>query len=570
MTLTGCTTTSQSPAVPEQSFQELLEQHWENANAEQVFFRSDPDAWRMNGKLAEFTPDARRRRKDFNDRMLSALELIIPTQLGEQERISYEIFLYERQTERDSYENYNHVFPFTSLFGYHTYFAEAPASMAFLMLEDYENYLISLEDFPRYNRENIALLRQGIALGYTHYCESIADYGKTIDAHIVDTPTESALYVPFEKFPAHFDTEQQEALATRGAELIESNVVPAYQALADFFTKEYLPNCRQFPGINKLEHGSRYYKYLISYFTTTDMSAYDIHELGLAEVKRIRGEMKAIIDVVKFDGNFAAFLQYLRDEPRFYAKSVEELLGKAALISKSIEGEMPKYFGLLPRNTFSIRPNPGRGTFYMPSSGDGTTSGVYFLGTARLDSQPFYTLEALTLHEAMPGHHLQTALAQELDVPSFRRNLYHSAFGEGWGLYSEWLGKEMGFYEDPYSDFGRLTYEAWRACRLVVDTGIHGLDWTRQQAIDYMLENTGLSEFEITREVDRYITWPAQALSYKIGELRIKALRQEAEKALGGNFDLRAFHDTVIGNGSLPIAVLERLVREWIVGQHEL
>lgn len=225
---------------------------------------------------------------------------------------------------------------------------------------------------------------------------------------------------------------------------------------------------------------------------------------------------------------------------------------------------MPKYFSLLPRGTYNIKANPNRGTFYMPSSGDGTTSGTYFVGAESLDAQPLYTLEALTLHEGVPGHHLQSGLAMELDVPKFRRTMYHSAYGEGWGLYSERFGKEMGFYADPYSDFGRLTYEIWRAGRLVVDTGMHALGWSRQQAVDYMLANAALSELEVSNEIDRYITWPAQATSYKIGELKIRELRARAEAELGTNFDIRSFHDLVIGNGSLPIAVLESLVDEWI------
>jgi uncharacterized protein (DUF885 family) len=274
--------------------------------------------------------------------------------------------------------------------------------------------------------------------------------------------------------------------------------------------------------------------------------------------------MEGIIDDLDYDGDFKSFVAFLRTAPQFYAKDETELLGRAALIAKTAEGELPRFFTLLPRGTYNIRANPGRGSYYMGSTGDGKTAGTYFVGTARLDAQPFFTLESLTLHEAMPGHHLQSAIAMELDVPEFRRTVYHSAFGEGWGLYSERLGKEMGFYKDPYSDFGRLTYEAWRACRLVVDTGMHAFGWTRDQAIEFMLQNTAASEFEIGNEVDRYITWPAQALAYKIGEIRIRALRDKAQRALGNDFDIRRFHDTVIGNGSVPIAVLDELIDEWI------
>jgi uncharacterized protein (DUF885 family) len=555
------------PATPGERFHDLLDAHWENAVAEQVFFRSDPDAWRMNGKLAEFTAEARARRQTFNNEILARLEEIDIESLDKNDQVSYRVFEYERLTERDSYEYYDHLFPFTSMFGYHTYFAEAPAAMSFLSAADYEKYLISLADFPRYNNEHIDLLREAVSKGFTHYCESLAGYEETIRAHIVDDAKASALFVPFLKFPATMSAEQQADFTARGIKLIESGVIPGYQALLAFFQSEYMPACRENVGITSLDGGLPYYEYLIRYFTTTDLSPEEIHNLGLSEVRRIRGEMQEIIDRVEFDGDFTAFLEYLRSEPSFYANSVSELLGKAALICKTAEGETPKFFSRLPRGTYNIKASPVRGTFYMPSSGDGTTAGTYFLGTEQLDSQPLYTLESLSLHEAVPGHHLQSALATELGLPEFRRQLYHAGYGEGWALYAEFLGKEMGFYQDPYSDFGRLTYEAWRAGRLVVDTGLHVFGWSRQEAIDYMLSISAMSELEVSREIDRYITWPGQALAYKIGELKIKELRKKAESALGENFEIRAFHDTVVGNGSVPIAVLEDIVNEWIDAQ---
>ena len=553
--------------TPATAFQSVLDDHWENALAEQIFFRSDPDAWRMNGKLAAFTVEARARRKAFNEEVLTRLEGIDIDALDPKDQVSYRVFQYERQTERESYYQKDHLFPFTSMFGYHTYFAEAPAAMSLLSPADYEKYLVSLNDFPRYNTEHLELLKEAVSLGYTHYCGSMAGYDKTISKHIVDDVRDSGLYVPFQKFPATMSGEQQADFTTRGVALIESNVIPGYRALLEFFVSEYMPACRQTVGITTLDGGLAYYEFLIRYFTTTDLSPEEIHKLGLSEVTRIRAEMQEIIDGLKFDGDFAAFLQYLRTDPKFYAKSVSELLGQAALIATTAEGELPKFFSLLPRGTYNIKANPTRGTFYMPASGDGTTSGTYFVGTEQLESQPFYTLESLSLHEAVPGHHLQSSLAMELGLPEFRRQLYHSGYGEGWGLYSEFLGKEMGFYQDPYSDFGRLTYEVWRAARLVVDTGMHAFGWSRQEAIDYMLGISALSELEVSREIDRYITWPAQALAYKIGELKIKELRKNAEQALGEDFDIRGFHDTVVGNGSLPIAVLEDIVNEWIDNQ---
>ena len=307
--------------------------------------------------------------------------------------------VYERQTERDSYAQFDRFFPFTSLFGYHTYFAEAPANMSFLTSVDYDNYLISLGDFPRYNDEHIAVLEEAVESGYTHYCESIRHYAETIESHTVDDPGESALFVPFEQFPASFTEEKITAYKSEGLALIEQNIIPGYRKLLHFFESEYLPHCRSNVGITGLPGGADYYQYLIRYFTTTDMTPQQVHDLGLAEVERIRGEMQSIIDAVGFEGDFKAFLDYLRAEPSFYAKTVDELLGRAALIAKTAEGELPKFFTLLPRGTYSISANPNRGTYYMPASGDGTTSGTYFVGTKDLASQPLYTLESLSLHE---------------------------------------------------------------------------------------------------------------------------------------------------------------------------
>ncbi|MFT7287321.1 MAG: hypothetical protein ACI87W_001434 [Halieaceae bacterium] len=543
----------------------LLDEHWAHQEREQIFFRTDPDAYRPNGRLAEFSTPARARRQAFNDDMLKRVDTIDAGELHGQDRISHQLFRYERETERESYAFYDHRFPISALTGYHTYFAHAPANMAFDRTENYQKYLISLADFPRYNDEHIALLQEGIDSGYTHYCESMRGYEKTISDIIVDDVTRSALYAPFTHFPATVDAAQQAALSERARQLLTTGVMPAYRKLYDFFTGDYLPNCRETVGITSLPGGEEYYRYLIRYFTTTDMTPRQIHDLGLAESRRIRAEMDAIITEVGFSGSFREFLDFLRSDPRFYAADAQDLQEKVAFIAKKMDGQMPRYFGLLARNTYEIRAVQGRGAYYV--SGGDSTAGVYFINVSDLRSQPLYNLEALTLHEAVPGHHHQSALALELDLPEFRKTVYHAAFGEGWGLYSESLGKEAGFYTDPYSDFGRLTYEMWRANRLVVDTGMHAFGWGRQQAIDYLMQSSALTLPEVTAEIDRYITWPGQALGYKIGELRIKALRAKAEKALGERFDIRTFHDVVVGNGSVAIAILEEIVNEWIAGQ---
>ncbi len=566
--LTACwSTESNKDSDTGAMFHALLDEHWAAAQTEKIFFRTDPDAWRMHGKLSQHTPEARARRQRFNEHVLTALADINISHLDAKDQLSYRIFKYERETERESYQQPDHFFSINSVFGYHTNFAESPAHSSFLSSSDYDDYLVSLADFARYNREHIEALREAVESGYTHHCESMQDYAKTIEEQIVGNAEQSGLYVPFTRFPGNISKDQRAQFVGNGVELIDTVIVPSYRDLLDFFVDEYLPACRTEVGVTSIPDGDNYYQYLITYFTTTDMTAVEIHELGVSELSRIRAEMQAIIDDVNFDGDLKAFVNFLREDPRFYAKTDQELLGRAALISKTAEGELPRFFTLLPRATYKIVGDLNRGGYYVAPSGDGTDSGTYFLKIGDLDSEPLYTLESLSLHEGVPGHHLQSTLAQELDLPEFRRDLYHAAFGEGWGLYSERLGKEMGLYQDPYSDFGRLTYEAWRACRLVVDTGMHAFGWSRQQAVDFMLDNTALSVADINKEIDRYITVPAQALSYKLGELKIRELRARAEAELGSSFDIRRFHDMVIGNGSMPIAILEDVAADWIAAE---
>jgi uncharacterized protein (DUF885 family) len=338
---------------------------------------------------------------------------------------------------------------------------------------------------------------------------------------------------------------------------------------------EYVPNCRGTIAASALPNGRDFYRHCTRKFTTVDdLTPEEIHAIGKQEVERIRGEMDEIIDRVGFEGDFAAFTEKLRTDPKFYAKTPKELVEYTSGILKRIDGQLPTLFGKLPRMPYGVREVPEfiapQATFayYQPPTGDGTRAGFYYLNTYNLPARPLYMLEALSLHEAVPGHHLQIALQQEMaDLPEFRKYAGFTAFVEGWALYSERLGRESGFYTDPYSDFGRLTMEVWRACRLVVDTGIHYLGWTREQAIDYMSANSAMPMHDVRAEVDRYIGWPGQALGYKIGELKIRELRGEAEQALGDQFDIRAFHDTVLASGAVPLDVLETNVREWIESQ---
>lgn len=550
-----------------QQFKQLIDEHWHTANKEQIFFRKDPDAFRMNGKLPDMSKAGRDRREKYNHELLQRLTKINVNDLSTDDQITYRLFKYERQTEAKSYQQLDHLYPLNYYSGFDSYFAGAPANMSFLTKQDYQNYLISLADFPRYNQEHIVALKAAITAGHVHYCETFRNYHKGISQHIVDDVQQSVFYAPFANIPATFSSQDKQHFIKSGSELIEETIIPEYKKFSTFFTQEYMKNCRSEVGISELAGGKDYYKYLIEFYTTTDMTADEIHQLGLKEVKRIRGEMNSIIKQVGFKGDFKSFIEFLRTDEQFYTTTERDLLEKASYITRKMAAQLPKWFTKLPQQTFDIKSAPNGGAYYVASDGSGTTSGTYFLDTKDLKSQPLYTLEALTFHEAEPGHHFQSAIAQEVDMAEFRKTLYHAAYGEGWGLYSERLGKEIGFYQDPYSDFGRLTYEAWRACRLVVDTGMHAKGWSRQQAIDYLAENTALSMADVIGQIDRYISWPAQALSYKIGEIKIRQLRALAEEILGDKFNVRKFHDQMLKNGSLPLALLEELTKDWIEQQ---
>lgn len=551
----------------EEMFNEILLDHWDAANKEQIFFRKDPDTFRMNGVLPDVSADGRRRRAGFNQQLLARLDKVDVAVLSAADKVSYRLFKFERQAEAKSYTQLDHYYPLNFYASYWSYFAGAPANMSFLNLSDYENYLVSLADFPRYSKQHMVNLSDAVEQGHVHYCESIDGFDETISKHIVESLSDSAFYAPFTNMPSSINGADKERLITKAESLITSVIIPEYKKLLSFFRTQYMTNCRKDVGITKLKSGDEYYQYLIEYYTTTNYTAEHIHRLGLSEVARIKLEMQSLINEIGFKGSFKEFLKYLREEPDFYAKSPQALLEKASYITRKMAAQLPKWFSQLPRATFDIKASPGGGAYYVASDGSGATSGTYFLDATAFKSQPLYNLEALSFHEAEPGHHFQSSIAMELDVPEFRKTLYHSAYGEGWGLYSESVAKEMGFYQDPYSDFGRLTYEMWRACRLVVDTGMHAKGWSRQQAVDYLAANSALSISSVEGQIDRYITWPAQALSYKIGELKIRELRQYAEQELGEKFDIRLFHDQMLANGSLPLALLEELLHEWVVQQ---
>jgi len=436
-------------------------------------------------------------------------------------------------------------------------------------VEDYQAYIDRLRDVPRYFEQNIANMRAGLARGFS-VPRAVLDGRDASIAMVaqVRDPEQSSFYEPFRKMPATIPAAEQARLRAAGAKAIRERLIPAYARLLVFFREEYVPKARATLGAEQMPDGVAYYRQQIREYTTLDLDPEQIHQIGLQEVARIQGEMNAIIKQVGFkapaqEDTFAAFLKFLRTDKQFYATSPQDLLARAAWISKRVDGEIGKFIGTLPRERFTIVPVPADIAPFWTSGRGG--AGTYWVNTYDLPSRPLYNLPALTLHESAPGHALQGSLAKEQgQLPEFRRNSYISAYGEGWGLYSEKLGKEMGIYETPYEDFGRLSYEMWRACRLVIDTGVHHKGWTREQALAYLRDHTALSEHEVTTEVDRYISWPGQALSYKLGEITIVRLRAAAEQALGPKFDIKAFHDTLLSQGSVPLPVLEQQVRAFI------
>jgi len=428
-------------------------------------------------------------------------------------------------------------------------------------------YIARLRDVPRYFDEHTENMRAGLARGFSVPREVLAGRDVSIASHAeVKSPRDSEFHKPLASLPDSIPAQDRARLQADGEAAIRNAVIPAYAKLLRFFREEYVPNARKTLAAEAMPDGERWYRQQIREYTTLDLSPQQIHEIGLAEVARIEAEMQATMRETGFEGDFAAFLEFLRTDPRFYAKTPEELLMNAAWIAKRVDAKLHLFFGTLPRGRFGIEPVPTAIAPFWTAGRGGVDT--YWVNTYDLPSRPLYNLPALTLHESAPGHSFQGALAlEQKEQPAFRTHNYISAYGEGWALYCEKLGEEMGIYRTPYERFGRQTYEMWRAARLVIDTGVHHKGWTRQQAIDYLASRTALSRHEVETEVDRYISWPAQALSYKLGEIRIVQLRARAEKALGAKFDLRAFHDTVLALGSVPLPVLERHVDAWIAGQ---
>jgi len=557
--------------TPSEALQVLLQEAWEHQLREFPVFATNAGDHRYDDRLESMKPADIERRAAQDRTFLDRLRRIDPANLQGQDRISFEVFERVIADALGEHEHRAFLIPITNREGFHLNFARLPDELRFETALDYRNYIARLRACRTCFGEYGALLRTGRREGRTLPRITLEGIEESISPHSSGDPQKSIFFKPFLSFPPSIDGAARKAIAGDGERAIAESVAPAFRDFLDFMTREYLPGCRETLGASALPNGRAFYEHRVRLFTSLDASPEQIHEIGLGEVARIRREMEEVVAKLGFKGTFAEFLEHLRTDPRFYAVSPEALLRETAFICKRMDGELPRLFKRLPRMPYGLRPVPDyiapktTSAYYNQPAGDGSRAGIYYVNTYNLRARPLYAIEALSLHEAVPGHHLQIALQQEIEgLPPFRRFVESTAFVEGWALYAEKLGLEVGFYTDPYSSFGRLTYEMWRACRLVVDTGIHALGWTRERAIEYLASNTALSRHECTTEVDRYIAWPGQALGYKMGELKVTELRRRAESKLGAAFDLREFHDVVLRNGPVPLGTLEREVEAWM------
>ncbi len=528
---------------------------------------------RYNDRLTDLAAPALETRKAHKRDLLKRIREIDRGSLMGQDVLSYDLFLRETEQSVALQRFPSEWMPISQMGGVHISIPELPRVAPLRNVKNYDDFLTRLEAYPRQVDQVIELLKRGIAAGWVPPEVALRKVPPQLAKQLAQDVKKSPLYKPFESFPEAIGPAERSRLEARALETIKGSIVPALKRLHQFIAETYLPGCRKDIAATQLPDGAAYYQAQIRLYTTTDLSARAIHEIGIKEVKRIRAEMDGVIKETGFSGSFPEFLNLLRTDPRFARMEPDQVLPGFRDIAKRVDPELPKLFAELPRTPYGIREIPAyqgeTAEHYTRGAADGSRAGYFNANVLKGATRRKYEMEALLLHEAVPGHHLQVARAQELkDLPEFRRTASYSAYSEGWGLYAEGLGEELGLYKDPYSKFGRLNGEIHRACRLVVDTGMHAMGWSREKAINYVKENSGLSESFIEAEIDRYIVWPAQALAYKIGELKIKELRARAENALGTKFDIRKFHNALIDDGPLPLDVLEQRIEEWIKAQH--
>jgi uncharacterized protein (DUF885 family) len=561
-------------AAPSDDFAAILREHhaWllrENpVDATALGVRDHDD------RIRDISPEARDRRTSQAQAFLDRMSLIDPAQLSPADRVNFGILrrLLSEGVEENGYGQRDMLF--TTYAGWHQAFAGMARNLPFRTRADYESYLARLAQYPRMNDQALAMTGNAVRGGYVLPCSVLDGHERTISGVIAADPTQSRFYEPFAgDRPSSISQRDWTAMQARARRLITDVLNPAYQKHLDFYTREYRPHCARSDSVRDQPGGDRYYAFQVRQQTTTDLTPRQIHDIGLREVRRIRTEM----DRVARDAGHRsreAFIQELRTNPRYYPATGEDLMREVARVTTEINGHLPRLFGTLPRLTYTIREIPAEtaeGTttaYYNQGSPESGIAGTYYVNTSRLNQRPFWEVPALSLHESVPGHHFQIALQQEVDIAPFRRNFaFFTAFTEGWGLYAESLGRDMGLYNTPERRMGELSYQMWRASRLVVDTGIHAFGWDKARAIAYMRENTALTDANIEAEVNRYISWPGQALGYMIGRLKILELRARAERALGDRFDVRRFHDAVLRNGSVPLDVLEQQIDAWIAAE---
>ena len=568
-----------SAAEAGQRLNAMFERYFEEYLELNPLFATQIGDNRYNDRLPNYlSPEYRAQEREMNERYLAAVQEFDPAQLSGEDRISYEIFLRERMHQRESERFPSYLLPLSQTGGLPTMMPALGSGtnvQPFVTVADYENWLERLDGFIVFMDQAIVNMREGVAQGVVQPRPVMEKVLSQLDTLIVSKAQESPFYGPIAKIPDTVPVAERERLTVAYKAAIEGKVMPAYRRVRDYVRDDYLPKTRASVAWTALPDGKAWYAYLVKQHTTTDMSPEQIHQIGLDEVARILGEMDGVRQVVGFEGDLQAFFNHLESDPRFYFTQSADLLQGYLDLKVRIDAALPKLFSLLPKADYQVRAveayraQSAAGANYQGASADGSRPGIFYVNTFNLKAQPKFGMETLSLHEASPGHHFQGSIAQELtDLPRFRRfGGGYTAYAEGWALYAEYLGKELGLFTDPYQWFGRLNDEQLRAMRLVVDTGLHSLGWSREQAIKYMLDNSTMAETDVVSEVERYIAWPGQALGYKIGDLRIQALRRNAEKELGAKFDVRDFHREVLGDGGVPLDVLEAKIARWVAAR---
>ena len=557
----------------DKTLHELFASEWDYQMEQHPTWASSLGDRRWNDRWGDRSLGAISKRHSHNLEVLAKLRAMDRGALSSPDRLNYDLFLKDYQDEVEGHSYRWYLIPLNQRGGIQTA-DELADALRFETLKDYEDWLARLRAFPAYMDQTIALMREGIKARMILPKIVLERVPAQIDHQIVSDPKASPFYKPFRHYAVSIIEADRLRLSQEAEKAIAAAVVPAFRQLKEFFLKDYSPAAWDQVGIWQLPQGEAMYGFFERLETTTKMTPAEIHEIGVNEVKRIRSEMQAVIKQLGYKGSFGEFAAFLRSDPQFYYKTPEELLSAYRALTRRIDPLLVKLFKTLPRTPYGVEPIPQNiapdttTAYYRSPAADGSRAGTYFVNLHRPETRPKYEMMALSLHEAVPGHHLQIALAMEQEaLPNFRRYGGYTAFVEGWGLYAESLGEEMGLYDDPYSKFGQLMYEIWRAARLVVDTGLHYMQWNRQKAIDFLLENTAKPELDVVNEIDRYIAMPGQALAYKIGQLKISALRARAEKRLGSKFDIRAFHDELLKDGALPLDLLEAKMNAWIESQ---